>query len=158
MYGSIAFARWRQCAHIGGHIGATWRIRLNFLRPTRVHNPSDKSIGSVVFAQLRAESPYSLQWATLSPQNCPFLWGIRTLSNSWFFEPDQADNPNDITIGSAVFAQVTAEYPYTLHRDAPFPPQNCPFPWGDLDFHLIHGSLGPLESSTQMAFRSVQPF
>jgi len=23
------FARWRQCAHMGRHIGATWRIRLN---------------------------------------------------------------------------------------------------------------------------------
>ena len=26
---SIVFATWRQCAHMGGHIGATWRIRLN---------------------------------------------------------------------------------------------------------------------------------
>jgi len=26
---SIIFARWWQCAHMGGHIGATWRIRLN---------------------------------------------------------------------------------------------------------------------------------
>jgi len=29
----------------------------------------------------------------------------------------------------------------------PFPPQNCTFPWGDLDPHLIHGSLGPPESN-----------
>jgi len=29
---SIVFARWRQCAHTGGHIGTTWQIRLN--RPT----------------------------------------------------------------------------------------------------------------------------
>jgi len=29
---SIVFARWRQCAVIGGHIGATWQIRLNHLR------------------------------------------------------------------------------------------------------------------------------
>jgi len=28
---SITFARWRQCAHMGGHIDATWRIRLNRL-------------------------------------------------------------------------------------------------------------------------------
>jgi len=28
---SIVFARWCQCAHIGGHIGAFWRIRLNRL-------------------------------------------------------------------------------------------------------------------------------
>ena len=26
---SIIFARWRQCAHMEGHIGATWRIRFN---------------------------------------------------------------------------------------------------------------------------------
>jgi len=31
MDGSIVFARWRQSAHMGGHIGATWRIRLNRL-------------------------------------------------------------------------------------------------------------------------------
>jgi len=30
---------------------------------------------------------------------------------------------------------------------------NCPFPWGNLDTHLVHGYLGPPESS-----RSVQPF
>ena len=52
------------------HIGATWRIRLNsrFLRLTRDHNPNGKSIGSIVAAQRTAESPYTLQWATLSPQ------------------------------------------------------------------------------------------
>ena len=27
---SIVFSRWRQCAHMGWQIGATWRIRLNF--------------------------------------------------------------------------------------------------------------------------------
>jgi len=39
----------------------------------------------------------------------------------------------------------------------PFP-TICPFPWGDLEPHLIHGSLGPPQYSTQMAARSVQPF
>ena len=44
------------------HIGATWRIRLKlcFIQPTRVHNPSGISIGSAVFAPLTAESPYIL--------------------------------------------------------------------------------------------------
>ena len=28
---SIILARWCQCAHMGGHIGATWQIRLNHL-------------------------------------------------------------------------------------------------------------------------------
>jgi len=50
--GSIVVARWRQCALPCGHIGATWRLRLNlcFLQPTRVHNPNVKSIGSVTFS------------------------------------------------------------------------------------------------------------
>ena len=30
------------------------------LRPTRVHNPNGKLIGSAVFAQLTAESPHTL--------------------------------------------------------------------------------------------------
>ena len=36
-------------------------------------------------------------------------------------------------------------------------PQNCPFLWGMWTPHLIHGSLSPPESSTQMASRSVEP-
>jgi len=70
MDGSIVFARWRQCALPWGHIGATWQIQLNlcFLRPTRVHNPNGKSIGLAIFAQLTAESPYTLQCTPLSPK------------------------------------------------------------------------------------------
>jgi len=26
---SVIFSRWRKCAHMGGHIGATWRVWLN---------------------------------------------------------------------------------------------------------------------------------
>ena len=51
-------------------------------------------------------------------------------SNTWFLGPIHAHNPNVISIGSAIFAQLTAEFPYTLQWDAPFPLQNCPFPWG----------------------------
>jgi len=61
MDGSVIFARLRQCALLLGHIGATWRIWLNssFPRPTGVHNPNGKSIGSAVVAYLMAESPYT---------------------------------------------------------------------------------------------------
>jgi len=45
-----------------------------------------------------------------------------------------------------------------LYNGTPLSPQNCPFPWGDLDPHLIHGPLGPPESTSQTASRSVQPF
>ena len=36
--------------------------------------------------------------------------------------------------------------------------QNSCLTWGDLDPHVIYGSLGPPESSTQMACQSFQPF
>ena len=47
------------------------------------------------------------------------------------WSPIWAHNPNGISIGSAVFAQMTAECAYTLQWDASSPPQNCPFPWGN---------------------------
>jgi len=60
--------------------------------------------GSVVFARLR---PYLIH---------AFL-GRR-----------QVHIPNGISIGSAVFAHLTAESHYTLQWAAAFPVQNCPFP------------------------------
>ena len=71
---------------------------------------------------------------------------------------DESNNVNGISISSDGFAQMTTECPYTLYSDAPFPPQNCPCLSGDLDPHVIHGSLDPSESSTQTASRSVQLF
>jgi len=38
-----------------------------------------------------------------------------------------------ISLGSAVFAQMTAECPYTLQWDAPFPLKIAPSRGGDLD-------------------------
>jgi len=52
--------------------------------------------------------------------------------SSWFLWPTQILNPNSISIGSAILAQLTAQCLYfTINR--PSPCQNCPFPWGDLD-------------------------
>ena len=53
----------------------------------------------------------------------------RLPSNTRFLGPIQAHNPNGISIGSAVFGQMTVDCPYTLQWDVPSP-QNCPFPWG----------------------------
>jgi len=44
-----------------------------------------------------------------------------------------------------------------LYNGPLFPSQNCPFPCGHLDPHLVHDSLGPSEPKTQMVSRSVQP-
>jgi len=54
--------------------------------------------------------------------------------------------PNGISISSAVFTRLTAESCNTSQRDAVSPPTYA-FQWGDLDLHLLYGSLG--HSSTQ---------
>jgi len=193
-------AHWR-------HLANTIELVLPSAHP--VHNPNGKSIGSALFAQLTAESPYTLKRAlppklpllvgeldprlihdSLShtepkvqtasrsvhlfshrwPHSVPILYsggpfaaklpiptGIWAPSNTRFLGPIRAHKSNGISIGSSVFAQMTAVSLYfTMGR--PFPPQNCPFPWGDLEPHLMRGSLGPPEPSTPMASRSVQPF
>jgi len=60
------------------------------------------------------------------PQKCPFPWWIWTPSNLWLVGPIQAHNLNGISIGSAVFAQMTIECPYTLQWDAPSLPKIAP--------------------------------
>jgi len=83
--------------------------------------------------------------------------GIYTPSNTWFPGQTRVQNQNGISIGSTVFAQLTAEYICSYFTtDSRF--QNCPFSWGDLDPSVIHGSLGPPEPTTQTVSRSVHPF
>jgi len=96
---------------VAGHIGATWRIWLHlcFLVPTQVDNPNGKSIGAAVFALLMAESPYTLQWALLSPKIAPTHGGSGPPSNTWFPGPTWVLSPNGISISSAVFARLTSE-------------------------------------------------
>jgi len=55
---------------------------------------------------------------------------------------------NGISIDSAVFAQLTAEYRYTLQRAASFP-LKLPLPWVHMDPHITHDSAGLSEPRTQ---------
>jgi len=83
-----------------------------------------------------------LQWATLSFKSASShrgIWSSEPPSNTLFSGPIEAHNSNGISIGSAVFAQMTAGSLY-FTMGCHFPPQNCPFPWGDLDLHLKHSS------------------
>ena len=50
-----------------------------------------------------------------------------TPSNICFFGPTRVHNPNDISIGSATFAQLTAVSGHVISL------KNCPLAWGDLD-------------------------
>ena len=80
-----------------------------FFGSTQISIPNGMSISSAVFAQLlTADNPYALQWGAPSPKNCPFPWGIRIPSNTWFLGPIQLHNPNVILTGSAVFAWLTS--------------------------------------------------
>jgi len=113
--GSIVSARWRQCAFPCGHIGAAWRIRLNlcFLRPTRVHNPNGKSIGSADLAH-SSQQKIPILTCTMGsscpqiPKNASADGCTWTPSNTWFSMSTRVLNPNGIPIGSAVFAGLTS--------------------------------------------------
>jgi len=115
---------------------ATWRIRLNLciLRPTHVHNRNGQWIGSAVFAELTAESAHTLQWAPLSA-SIVLSHGGSGPHVTRCFGPMRAHKPKGTSIGSAVFAQMTAKCPYTLQWFAcpPAPAQNCPFLCWHLD-------------------------
>jgi len=77
-----------------------------FFGPIRFHTPNGILTGSAVFAQLTSEGP--TMGHPFTPQNCPFAWGSRPPSNTtWFLGPTWVHNPNNISIGSAVFAGLT---------------------------------------------------
>jgi len=59
-------------------------------------------------------------------QNCRFPWGIWTSHVTRCFRPMQAHKPNSTSIGSAVFAQTTAECLYCLQWFAYFPLKIAP--------------------------------
>ena len=73
--------------------------------------------GSVVFIRWRQCAPYLI----------------------WFPGPIRLSIPICISIGSAVFVQLTAVSPHTLQWTALLTPQNCFFTCGDPNFHLING-------------------
>jgi len=73
-----------------------------------------------------------------------------------FLRPTRVHIANNISIGSAVFAQLTAECPYTLQRAAPFR-LNIADSHGGSGPHLLLGSLGPSDTSPQPE-RNLNPF
>jgi len=111
------------------HTGATWPIRLNmcFLGPTQTQT-TNQSVQPLLHSS-RQKVPYFTMGVPF-PQNCPFPLGDLDPIKFAIPGPAVAHKPNGISIGSAVFAQLTVECPYILQWDAPFLPQNCPFLWG----------------------------
>jgi len=81
-------------------------------------------------------------------------WQIQL--NLCFLRLTRVHNPNGKLIGSAIFAELTAEC-RRAWLGTSFPIIIAPR-HGVAGSHLIHASLGPPESLTQMASQLVQPF
>jgi len=62
------------------------------------------------FAQLIAECPYTLQWATFAHQNCPYPWGSGP-PNTRFLAPARVLNPNGIWVSSTVMQGTVTDRP-----------------------------------------------
>ena len=91
------------------------------LGSTRFHIPNGISIGSAVFAQLTAQNPYTLQpmGCTVSSSKLPLARRhLNHLVRASLGPPEPTTH--DISIGSAIFAQLRAASPCTLQWDAPF--------------------------------------
>jgi len=107
---SVVFDRWRQCALPWGHIGATWRIRLNLC----FIGPPDSTAQTINWSvqPFLHRSPHSVPIfynGYFSPSKLPLLIGESgPPSNTWFLGPTQVLKPSGISIGSAVFAGLTA--------------------------------------------------
>jgi len=154
-----AGAQGNSCHPCNPHWGRPWPTTQTANRSVQPFPNSSRTKSPVVSEQLTEKVPFTVGGPF--PEIAPSRGRSGPPSNAWFIGHIQAHNPNGISIGSAelqVQVKITAQCPdFTMGR--PFPPQNCPFPWaGDLDAHLIHGSLGPSESPTQTASRSVQQF
>jgi len=71
----------------------------------RLSIPNCILIGTVVFAQLTAESSYTLQWAAILPSKLPLRVRIWTPCNTVFLRLTRVHIPNSISIGSVAFCR-----------------------------------------------------
>jgi len=69
------------------------------------------SIGSGVFAQLTTESRYFTTGRPFPLKITPSYWWSEPPFNTRFLGLTRILNPNGISIGSVIFAQLTAEHP-----------------------------------------------
>jgi len=108
-------------------------------------------------AQLFLRSSHqSVVGHALPLRTAPSHGGPGPWSNLWFLGSTRLSIADGISIDSAVFAQLMANSPYSLHW-GPISPKIATSHGGSGP-HLTHDSLGPPKSSTQTAFRRVHPF
>jgi len=89
-----------------------------FLGASRANNPNGILISWAVFAQIKAECPYTLQWdAPCLLKIAPSHGHLDPPSNTWFPGPTLVLNSNSSLIGSAVFAWLTSVTDWLTDRE-----------------------------------------
>jgi len=128
-----------------------------FLESTGIHNPNDTSIGSAIFAQLMAECRRACpgMYFPLKIKDSHWGSGPHLIMVSW---AHPSPNPKRHLNCFSRFCTTHCRVYLYFTMGCPFSPQDCPFPCGNLDPHLTHGSLGPPKSSHQTASQSDEPF
>jgi len=110
---------------------------------------TETAIGSVqpFLHSLRQKAPILYNGRPYPPELLFLMGDLDLPCNTWRFGPMRAHNPNGTSISSAVFAQMTAVslYWFACSPSKLFLPMLASGP------HVMHGSLGPTESGTQMA-------
>ena len=153
------FTRWRHCALPCGHIAATWRICLNlcFLQLTKSPQPKRQIDRFSHFCTAHNRKSLYFTMGNHFPKIAPSHCGIWTLMQFMIPWGPSKPQPKWLLDRFCLFHTDDRRVSLYFTIGCPFPssPKKLPNPMGDLDPHLIHGSLGPPESSTQMASRSV---
>jgi len=126
-------------------------------RETR-HRRIDRYVGPPLFAQVTAERPYTLEWAASPRSKLPLLIGGSGphLIHYLLGPPEPTTQTESRSVRP--FLHNSRQTVPVLYNGRLSSPQNYPFPWGNVDSHLIHGSLGPPQTSNLTASRSVQQF
>jgi len=77
------------------------------------------------------------EWPGQPPKVAPSLWGICSPSSTWFLGPTRVFIQNEISISSAISAQLTV---VSLLYNGLNCLKNYPFPLWDRVPHLTHGT------------------
>jgi len=120
----------------------------------------------IAHRSLDATVSFINKWSTLTKRpHRRRTWTVQSCSpvpspvrsNTCFLGPTRVRIPNGISIGSVVFAQLTAERSYTLQRaTTSHPSQNYLFTWG-IWTPSNTSFIGPTQVHNQTS-RSIQPF
>jgi len=156
-----------------GHIGATWGIRfiLCSLATPGEYDWTCASLGppeSTTQTANRSGKPFSYNSRQCTVGHIGAIWRIRLnlctlvpLANTielMLLSVHPSAQPKRQIDHFSRFCTDDRRVSLYCTMGHPFPSSKLPLAMGDFDPRLIHGSLSPHKSSTQMSCRLVQPF